>query len=175
MSAYATELLSTPFLRIQRVFPNDEIKLLSGQIDQAYIDIAIKVNLRTIGIFSSSGPLVNGETWYLSGYEQNPYTLRQVYQFGPIASGTSILIPTNIDIPTFGIFTRIWGTCITASGTNFRPIPYINPNALGDGIGVLVGNFGAPPIQEIQITVGPTSPPIGSGFIVLEWLIEIPT
>jgi hypothetical protein len=167
-----TPLLSSPYLRVQRLFPYDDVKNLSGQIDQAYIDIATKVNLRTIGIFPTNFQVATGETWYLAGGSQRQQTLRQVYPFGPITPGTTILIPTGININTLFLFTRIYGEIVTISGTNFRPIPYINPNLLSDGIGILVGNFGAPPVQNIQIIVGATSPAIGSGFVVLEWLSQ---
>jgi len=39
-----------PYLRDQRKFPHD-VQQLSEQVDNAYIDIASKVNSRTIGLF----------------------------------------------------------------------------------------------------------------------------
>jgi len=55
-----TPLLQEPYLRVQRDFPA-EINELSKQVDQAYIDIAQKVNVRTIGIFPVLSPVNTGE------------------------------------------------------------------------------------------------------------------
>ena len=54
----------TPYLRTSRSFPKD-IDLLQVEVDKSYIDIAQKVNDRSIGIYPTNRPAITGDTWYL--------------------------------------------------------------------------------------------------------------
>jgi len=161
----SSNLQQSPYLREQRNFPNDNLNELAGQVDQSYIDIAQKVNARTIGLFGSLFQIITGERWYLEGSSQGQQTLRQVYAFGAIAPGAEVDLPTGIT--NLVQFTRIYGTCITAV-PDYRPLPYIDNITLNVGITLLVGIVGGK--QQIRIVNGAGAPAITSGIVVLEWL-----
>jgi hypothetical protein len=158
----------SPYLRNQRQFPNDDLRELANQTDHAYIDIAQKVNLRTIGLFADNFPMVTGETWYLNGQSLRQQTLRQVYPFGTIAPGTELDIPTGIT--NLGQFSRIYGTCIT-NVPDYRPLPYSDQGTVTTNISILVATVAGQ--LQIRILPGATSPTITSGIIILEWLSQV--
>ena len=157
-----TNIISrSPFLRTSREYPED-LHQLSLEMNKSYVDIAIAVNNRTIGIFPVNFPILTGESWFLSN-NQKQDTLRQVYTFGAItAGGPPLTIPYTIN----GLFdfSRIFGTCKT-SQPDSRPIPYASVAANGN-IDLRVDTVN----NNIVIAVGAGSPNIISGRVVLEWL-----
>jgi hypothetical protein len=153
------------YLRTSREFP-EEIHQLAVEDNKAYVDIALAVNNRIIGIFPINRPAITGESWFLTTNRQQ--TLRQVYSFGAIAAGTELDIPHGIT--NFVQFTRIYGTVITVV-PDYRPLPYVDPITLTTGIGLLVGTVAG--VGVIRIIVGATSPNITSGTVVLEWLSAV--
>lgn len=157
----------TPYLRNQRQFPNDDLRELSNQTDHAYIDIAQKVNMRTIGIFASGFQIVTGERWYMQGQALVQQTLRQVYPFGAVAAGTELDILTGITNLTE--FSAIYGTCIT-DVPDFRPLPYSDPGLVTTNIAILVSTIAGS--LQIRILPGATGPNLVSGKIILEWLSQ---
>jgi len=156
-----TNIQRGPYLRDQRKFPV-EIKLLSRQVDEAYIDIAATVNARTIGIFSDNFMMVTGESWYLQGQPQKQQTLREVYQF----SDALLAIPTGINFNSITNFTRIYGTFF--DGTYWQALPYVDVLLVTNQIGVKVD----PVSGNIIVTKGASAPAIQNGLIVLEWLSQ---
>jgi len=152
-----------PYLRTSRLFPEDLPKLCT-EIDKSYIDIALAVNYRTIGIFPKNNPAVTGESWFLTSQRQQ--TLRQLYSFGAIAPGTELDIPHGLNVNNIVIFTRIYGTVIT-NGVDYRPLPYIDPTTLTTGMAILVN------ASVIRIVIGTTAQPVTSGIAVLEWLSNV--
>ena len=156
----ATLLQQAPFLREQRQFPNDELRSLSNQVDHAYIDIAQKVNARTIGTFANGFQIVTGEKWFLTGGNTAQQTLRQIYQF--TSAGT---MAHGLNFSTITAFTRIYGTIF--DGTNYYPLPYVDVVAANNQSNVVVNS------TNIVITVGGGAPPtIVSGIVILEWLSQ---
>lgn len=153
-------LQQAPYLRDQRSFPNDNIQVLTVEIDRAYVDIAAKVNNRTIGLFAIGNAMVTGEQWYTSGSATKQQTLRQLYQFtgaGNIAHGLNFVSITA--------FTRIYGTF--TDGSVWYPLPYVDVSSAANQINVVVNS------TNIVITAGAGSPPsITSGYVVLEWLSQ---
>lgn len=158
----------TPYLRNQRQFPNDDLRELSNQCDHTYIDIAQKVNIRTIGLFASGFQIVTGERWYLQGQSQVQQTLRQLYPFGAVAAGTELDIPTGIT--NLVEFTRIYGTCIT-DVPDYRPLPFSDQGSATNNINILVATVAG--TLQIRILPGSTGANIVSGNIVLEWLSQV--
>lgn len=139
-----SNISQAPFLRQQREFPSDDLKQLARQSDQAYIDVASKVNARTIGTFATGNQIITGEKWYLQGVNAQQ-TLRQVYLL------TSASVVTHgIDFAAVSQFTRIYGSY--TDGTNWYPIP--NEDIT---------------VTPTQIVLGGAFT-ITSGNIVLEWL-----
>jgi hypothetical protein len=165
MTTPTNQSLRSPYLRQQRDFPRNDITQLSRQIDEAYVDIASKVNERTVSSFGLSNQVITGEQWYLQGVKKQQ-TLRQVYTFGAIASGATLDIPHNIPASDISQFTRIWGTIIDSTG-NYRPLPYSSV-AAGANVELFINTNAVPP--SIQIQVGASFPPIKQGLVVLEWL-----
>ncbi len=153
-----TPFQQSPYLRDQRQFPNDDLKELANQSDHAYIDIATKVNSRTIGIFANNFQIVTGESWYLNGQPQKQQTLRQVYQTDGYTA-----ITHNIDFNTVSTFTVIRG--IGFDGTNYFPIPYAHPLP-----GASLAIYVSPTL--INFISGGGSPIIVRGIVILEWLSQ---
>lgn len=154
-----TPLTKTPYLRAQRHFPQDA-QPLSVEVDKAYVDIANAVNQRTMGIFPANNPIVNGESWFVTGSIGRQQVLRQVYPFSSAGS-----IPHGINVASIGGFTRIYGTFTDA--TNWYPLPYVDVSAANNQVNISVSP------TNIVITAGGGSPPaISSGFVVLEWLAQ---
>lgn len=146
------------YLRTSREFPKDDLDKLSLELSKAYIDTATAVNVRTIGIFPVNRPAITGESWFLFR-NQKQQTLRQVYNitsYSPFAHG--------IDFENVTTFTKITG--IGFDGTNYYPIPYVSPFAVGGGVGIYVT-----PTQVIITSAG-ASPVIVSGIIILEWMSQ---
>ena len=150
----------TPYLRTTREFPED-IHQLNVEINKSYVDIANCVNNRTISLFPTSRPAITGENFFLSK-NQRQQTLRQVYPFGAIATGTSISI--NHNIQNIVQFSAIYGTCIT-SLPDYRPIPYASVAANGN-IDLRVTS------TQIIINNGAGAQNITSGIIILEWISQ---
>jgi hypothetical protein len=156
-----------PFLRTSRNFPN-EINQLTVEINRSYVDIANNVNNRTIGLFPTNRPAVNGESWFITN-NQRQQGFRQIYTFtstGSIPHYINILDISLISPKCYGSFrdsSNNYYGCIFASNAS---IPgqvsfYITPNS---SISALDGN--------IVILAGAGAPTIQSGIIVIEWISD---
>lgn len=154
-------LIQSPYLREQRQFPNTDLKELSNQSDHAYIDIAQKVNVRTIGIFALGFSVINGESWYLSGSSLKQQALRQIYTFT-----TSGSIPHGLDLATIPYFSRISGNFY--DGTNWYPLPYVDVNAANNQVNIIID-----PTNIVITRGGGTPPAITKGIVILEWLSQV--
>lgn len=148
----------SPYLRTTRNFPS-EAQPLSVELNRSYVDIAAKINDRTIGIFPTNNPAVTGEAWFLNGNARQQ-SLRQIYQISSTAAFNH-----NINFANVSFFTVIRG--IGFDGTNYYPIPYVSPVAVADGLGILIS-----PTQVI-LTTGIGSPALTKGIVILEWLSNV--
>lgn len=149
----STNFRFSPFLRVQRKFP-EEPQPLVVELDRAYTDIASAVNNRTISIFSTGQQLENGESWFLTSQRQGG--LRQVYTFSAAAN-----IPHGINLNQIYGFTFIGGAF--TDGTVWYPLPYTDTAAVGNQVSVSVN------ATNIVITGG-GGVGITKGTVVLEWL-----
>jgi hypothetical protein len=134
----------SPYLKTQWQFPYDDLKSLSHQVDIAYIDIATKVNSRSVGNFAVNYPIVTGDRWYLSGSSNEQQTLRQVYPFFAITGATQanpavLTIPGNtfavgqsITINNVGGMTQLNGNTYTITAISGSSVT-INVNSTGFG------------------------------------------
>jgi hypothetical protein len=147
----------SPFLTSQRKFPYENISDLALQSDLAYIDVAQKVNLRTIGIFPTNYPVLTGETWFINGQNLRQQTLRQVYTF--TATGN---IPHGINFASVSAFTAPFGSF--TDGTNYYGAIYASNVAIVGQV-----SFYVTP-TNIVVIAGAGAPAIVSGIIVLQWL-----
>jgi hypothetical protein len=157
-----------PFLQTSRSFPQD-LTQLTVEMNKSYLDIANAVNTRTISIFATLRPVINGESWFLgtqipgqqSG-SQRQTGFRQVFNFtGP---GIVVINHGIIVSQIFG-FTRIYGTF--TDNTNWYPLPYVDITAVSNQVTLLVT------ATQIGIIPGATAPTIVSGVVVLEWISNI--
>ncbi len=138
-----------PYLRTSRTFP-EEAQPLSVELTRSYLDIAEKVNDRTIGIFVPNKPVITGESWFLNtGKKQQ--TLRQIY---PITSTAAF--NHGINFLNVERFTVIRG--IGFDGTNYYPIPFVSPVAAANNMGLYVS-----PTQVVLTPGGPREPSFWSG------------
>lgn len=152
----SSQFQQSPYLRDQRQFPNDDVKALSNQMDHTYIDIASKVNARTIGTYATNFPIVSGEQWYITGGNTKQQTLRRLY----VVTGAGN-IAHGIDTAAISGFTRIYGTF--TDSTSWYPIPYVDTTAFANQVSINVTP------TNIVITKG-AGVTITSGWVVLEWL-----
>lgn len=154
--------ITVPYLRTSRSFPED-LPQLTTEINRTYVDIALAVNSRTIGIFPTNRNAVTGESWFIKSRTQQ--SIRQTYTLGAIAPGTNISIPYVIN--GFDQFSRIFGTCKT-SQPDSRPIPYASVGA-NSNIDVRIDTLNS----LIIISNGSAAPDIISGLITIEWLSQV--
>lgn len=153
--------LAAPYLRTQRQFPSEDVKELSSQVDQAYIDIASKLNSRIIGLFPVNRPIVTGEKWYLTGSSTPQQTLRQVYPFTSTGA-------FNHKIPVSEISSLPRGFGYFTDGTNYYGAIYASSVAIAGQV-----TFYVTPTQIVVLS-GSGAPSISSGLIVIEWLSQAP-
>lgn len=145
---------SSPYLRESRDFPaEDELKV---ELDKAYIDTALALNARTIGLFPTTRSAITGERWYLAN-NKSQQTIRQVYTFTSTSAITHGITTSQISG-----FSRVFGTY--TDGTNWYGLMPTSSTAVAGQIG-----FYVTPTQ-IVFTSGAGAPTLTSGTIVLEWL-----
>jgi hypothetical protein len=145
-----------PYLRTTRNFP-EESQPLSVELNRSYVDIASKINERTIGLFPTNRPAITGEKWFYNANQQQQ-SIRQIYTFTSAGN-----IPHGINLSQIAAFTRIYGTF--TNGTNWYPLPYVDVISATNQVNIIVDP------TNIVITAGAGAPPaITNGFVVLEWL-----
>jgi len=143
------------YLRTSREFP-EEIHQLTVEVDKAYVDTANAINVRTVGIFPTTRPLVTGESWYLRG-QTKQQTLRQVFTFT-----TTTAINHNIQVNSISQFTHCWG--VYTNGTNWFGLPFATSVAIAGQITFYITS------TQIIFVLGAGAPALTSGTIVLEWM-----
>lgn len=152
-----TPIQIVPYLKESRQFPTEDLQELSAQVDQAYIDVASKVNLRTVGIHGLNTQVVTGESFYLAGSSQKQQSLRQLYTF--TAAGT---YPHGIDFSSVSFFTKCWGSY--TDGTNWYGVIFATSNPITNA-----ATFYITP-TDIVITFDGAAPAPTKIYINLEWV-----
>lgn len=147
-----------PYLRTSRNFPQ-EAQPLSVEVNKSYVDIANAVNNRTISIFSTSRPALNGESWFLIANEKQQ-GFRQVYTFTSTAP-----IPHGINLLNISQFTKPTGSF--TDGTNWYGLFFASNVAIAGQITFYIGP------TNITFLTGAGAPALISGTIVLEWLSQV--
>ncbi len=145
----------SPFLPGQRHFPIENATKLAMELDKAYVDIANRVNDRTIGIFGTGQQLATGENWFISGQRQS--TLRQIYTFTTTSS-----IPHGLNLTQIDRFTSCYGSF--TDGTNWYGIIYGSNTSITGQI-----SFYITP-TNIVFASGVGAPSVTKGQIVLTWM-----
>ncbi len=145
----------TPYLRTSRNFPN-EMEQLVVEVNKSYIDTASAVNNRTISIFTTNRPAINGESWFLLN-NQRQQAFRQVYTFTTTAN-----IPHGIKVIDPSQFVRCFGTY--TDGTNSYGLIYGSNVAIAGQISFYIT------ATNIVFLTGAGAPAVTKGVVVLEWL-----
>lgn len=143
-----------PYLRTSREFP-ESMQQLTVEVNKSYIDTAAAINNRTIAIFPTLKPAINGESWFLTN-NQKQQALRQVYMFTTTAN-----IPHNVMVTDPLQFVRGFGTY--TDGTNSYGLIYGSNVAIAGQISFYVTS------SNIVFLVGGGAPAITRGLVVLEW------
>lgn len=147
---------SAPYLLNQRSFPQDP-QALSIELNKTYIDTAIAVNSRTIGVYPTNQPIANGEEWYVSGGNQKQQGVRRVYTFT-----TTAAITHQIQVIDPNQFTNCFGSY--TDGTNSYGLFFASSVAIAGQTTFYVT------ATQIVFVVGAGAPALTSGRIVLQWL-----
>lgn len=148
-----------PYLRTSRNFPFDP-QPLAVEVNKAYVDTANAVNNRTISIYPTGNPAVNGESWFLVA-NQKQQGLRQAYMFtttGNISHGINWNSVSMISPRSYGSFT---------DGTNWYGAIYASNTAIVGQVSFYVT------LNNIVVVAGAGAPSITNGLIVLEWLSQV--
>lgn len=153
-----TVINQVPYLRTSRNFPDDDLKQLAIEDNKSYIEIANAVNNRTISLFPTMIPAINGESWFLQGNKRQQ-GLRQVYTFTTTAN-----IPHGIRVTNPNQFVRCFGSF--TDGTNTYGLVYGSPTAVAGQIFFYVSS------TNIIFSVGAGAPAVTNGTVILEWLSQ---
>ncbi len=148
------------YLRTSRNFPEDDMHKLSVEINRSYLDIANAVNSRTISIFPTNRPVVNGESWFFNNQRQQAF--RQIYPF--TAAGN---VPHGINFSSVSQFTKCSGSYTTSAGTMWFGAIYSSSVGIAGQVTFYVT------ATNIVIVQDATAPVIGKGTIVLEWISQV--
>lgn len=124
--------ISSPYLITSRIFPKQEE--LSPALTKMYIDIALAVNARVIGIFDKFR-VVTGKQWF---NDQEPQKKRQsyrdVYTIPSILEGITTIVPYQL-FPETTIFVKFELTANDKTNFSF-PALQTNINTPNDSIQV---------------------------------------
>lgn len=150
-------LQNAPYIQNQRNFPTDSLQSLATTMDRTYIDLAYKINERTVGVFSKDNQIVTGESWYLNGQPTKQQTIRKVFTFTSTSS-----INHGINFDEVDQFTRMYGQF--TNGTFWFGLNAGSNVAIAGQITFYVSQ------SLIIFNTGAGAPTLQSGNIILEWL-----
>ncbi len=156
-----TPVNQIPYLRTSRNFPS-EVDDLVIELGKSYIDTALAINDRTIGIYPATRPAITGNNWFFLGKKQQ--TLRQIYDI-PIVAGVPQPILHGIPFNQISRIVQTYGNF--TDGTNWYGLIAGSNVAIAGQI-----SFYLSP-TAIVFLIGAGAPAITSGNIVLEWLSDI--
>lgn len=152
-----TPFQQSPYLRVQRDFPGNDIKMLAVQSDKAYIDVAQAVNSRIIGTHAIGQLIVIGEKWYFTGSNTGQQALRKIFNFSSTGSFSHGINFSSV----FMVSPKSCGTFTDGSG-NFYGVVYGSNVAIAGNLSFYVT------MTDIVILAGAGAPSISSGIIDIE-------
>lgn len=149
------------FLNTSEVFPKEGEEFLV-KLTGVYTKIANIVNIKDIGLYDTVEMLNGQQFFHPSDAQKKRSAYRKVFRFGAVGTGATSTIAHGITNVT--MFTRIYGTCVTA--VDYRPIPYVDTTVVTNQIGLRVVG------SDILVINGAGSAAIVSGIVVLEYLLS---
>ena len=159
-----------PYLRTHWHFTQDA--QLVTELTRSFNEVAIVMNMRTIGTYALNMPAITGNQWFISGSNRQQQSLRQVMTT-PITSATSypITIPHNIpNLNKTGGVVNGFGSVF--DGTNWYGLIFGSSTA----IAAQYSFFVTPTNVVILQGAAAPNPPIGvTGLITLvfEWISQV--
>ena len=148
------------YLRTTRNFPEDPHQM-AVESNKSYVDIALAVNSRVIGIFSVNQPSITGEEWFITNIRQQG--LRQVYTFTTTAAINHGIGGVNGITPAQ--FTRCWGSYqATAATQSYGLIWGTSGGTIPNQISFYLTS------TQIIFEVDAGAPALANGRIILEWM-----
>ncbi len=161
----------SPYLRTSRSFPEEEAQKLAVEVNRSYIDIAEKMNKRTISLHPTTRPAINGESWFLSQNKQQQ-GLRQVY-IVPSGTVNGSTIDLGFKISSISQFSpKCYGSF--TDNTNWYGIIFASNVAIAGQLSFFIELNGANTKSDrITFRKGAGAPTVQSGLIVIEWLSEV--
>lgn len=153
---------SSNFLPTYRQYPLDNDSYLQRQLVNGYTDIALAVNNREIGSYSTDIK-PTGQQWFSLANNKLREGRRVVLQFTIDASGTTT-IPHGISFTATTYVTNIYGTA--TNGTNIVPIP------CASAVAAQIIQMGMDHTNVILTTTAGAyiGPPVYTGTIVVEFV-----
>ncbi len=127
-------------------------------MNKAYVDTSNAVNNRTISIFPTTRPAINGESWFITN-NQRQQAFRQVYTFT-----TTAAITHNITNVVPGQFIRAFGEFIDTTTMNTYGLIYGAVFPIPGQLSFYITT------TQIILVPGAGAPTLKSGVVVLEWL-----
>lgn len=160
-----------PYLRTSRNFPDDDIKQLTVEINRSYVDIADKMNARTIGLFPTIKPAVNGESWFLTK-NQKQQGFRKVF-IVPAGLVSGQTIELGFKIETISKFSpKCYGSY--TDNTNWYGIIFASSIVIPGQVSFFIALNGASTVSDnISFLIGAGAPAVQSGLVVIEWLSDV--
>ncbi|MEO8253189.1 MAG: hypothetical protein ABI554_02295 [Flavobacterium sp.] len=154
----------SPFLRTTRAFPKD-LDQLAIEVNKAYLDIANTVNNRSISIYPTNRPALNGKGFFLVGNKKQD-GFQQVYTFTATTDINLGFKLSSISEPT-----NMYGQYL--SGTSwFGLIPATSVAIIGQISFYLLVNGASTSSDVIRFVVDGAAPALTRGKIVVEWISE---
>jgi hypothetical protein len=150
------------FLRTSRDFP-EETHALARETNKSYIEIADKVNSRTIGFYTVSRPSITGESWFILN-NQRQQAFRQVFNL-TVSAGAFVNVNHGIQVITLSQFTpKCYGSY--TDGTNSYGLIFGSTTAIGGQISFYINK------TQIVFVPDAAAPTPTAGLIVLDWISQ---
>lgn len=174
MSTGTPGSISAPYIPTSTKFPLDPEQLQQTQTKRD-IEIAQAVNKRTIGSYYEA-QIVTGNLYYslTNNNIENPIqfrqSYRQIYVFGAIAAGATLLIAHGITGITEIV--NLYGNCITDGSVvalataKYEPIPFVSTANVNQQVSLYMDD------TNITIINGAGNNNILSGSIITEYLLN---
>jgi hypothetical protein len=156
------------YLVTTKKFSADPVEL-EPLLNKTYSEISQAVNFRSIGLYELT-QITTGNKYYNTGIPQDRrQSFRRVFEFGAIATGTSIEI--QFDMTQITQVVNFYGNVITDNTASlYRAINWTSSTDVTEQIQVDFDTSVTPNV--IRITVGAGAPNVVSGMVVIEYLLN---
>jgi hypothetical protein len=145
----------SPFLPLQRNFLHKNTNDLTVVLDKSYVEIASRVNERSIGIYAPGNAITTGDKYYMQGQPES--SQRCLY----MVSSAPTTIPHNIDMQNINVITKMYGQY--TDGTSWYGLIADDNKGITNQITFSLDQ------TNINVLSTGTPNPLIRGIIVIEW------